>query len=314
MLVAGFDIGGTKSEVVVLDYQKGQYVILSRKRIATLREDAYEQILNRLANLLIEALSSCSIEVSQLEAIGIGMPGTIDPQSGVMLNGNSLVFVGHNISCDLADKLNYQRKIYCDNDANCFTYAEAKLGAGAQCTKAWEQQSAIGIILGTGCGGGILLNGQLVRGVHGGAGEIGHTVLHERGYACYCGQKGCAEQYLSGPAISAHFQMRSGKSGVSTPQVFELYEKHDPLAVAVINDYLQDLALFIGELTNIFAPDYFILGGGVSNQQLIYDYFADFEPPNLFIKGFPVTVYKNSLGDSAGVIGAAILAADRKEN
>lgn len=315
MIVAGFDIGGTKSEVALISLEEDSFKILARERIATERQRPYEELIIRLKDLFFQTMEIAGLQLNDIESIGIGMPGTIDPQSGIMLNGNSSVFVDRNISSDLKNTIGFSGSLYCENDANCFAYAEARFGAGKSFAKPFEQQTSVGIILGTGCGGGIIINGNVLQGHHGGAGEIGHSELYSAGHACYCGSKGCAEQYLSGPSLEAHFANRIYSQIDKRPsaqEIFELYDKKDPIAIAVVNSYFQDLAKFLGNLTNILAPDYFVLGGGVSLQPAIYSFFEKNTSPNLFIKGYPLHIFKHILGDSAGVIGAAVLGYERR--
>lgn len=317
MIIAGFDIGGTKSEIALLDFDANEdhFEILARQRIPTDRHRPYQEILESLKNLFLATLKEAKCEINEVVSIGIGMPGTIHPQTQKMLNGNSSVFIGKHIANDLKEKIGFPGSVYCENDANCFAYAEARLGAGKEFEKPFHEQTSIGVILGTGCGGGIIVKGDILSGHHGGGGEIGHSELYTDGHACYCGQKGCAEQYLSGPAIEAHFATRIYKQIEKRPsaqEIFELYDKKDPIATAVVTSYLHDLEKFFGTLSNILAPDYFVLGGGVSQQKAIYEYFSELRESHLFIKGYPFYVFQHKLGDSAGVIGAAVIGFERR--
>lgn len=315
MIIAGFDIGGTKSEVAFIELDSDSFNIICRERISTQRQRPYSELINRLKNLFFETMESAGLSLGQVESIGVGMPGTIHPETGIMLNGNSSVFVGNAIAKDLQVAIGHKHNIYCENDANCFAYAEAKFGAGKDFPKLFEKQISLGIILGTGCGAGVTVYGNVLQGHHGGGGEVGHTELHTNGKACYCGGAGCAEQYLSGPALEGHFASRIYSQIEKRPgarEIFELYDKKDPIATAVVKSYLQDLEKFLGNLSNAFAPDYFVLGGGVSLQPAIYEHFTKREASNLFIKGYPLNVFQHKLGDSAGVIGAAILGYERR--
>ena len=310
----GFDIGGTKTEAVLLSERPGTLDILARKRISTDRNRQYEDIVEDFKNLSLAILKEANVELKQVESIGLGLPGTIHPESQIMLNGNSQVFVGKNLSSDLKKALNFSANIRSANDANCFALAEVIGGAGLlfekETGKAVKEQTAIGIIIGTGCGGGIVINGQVLNGATGGAGEIGHTELYTDGHSCYCGMKGCAEQYLSGPAIEGHFARRMDSQMEKRPnakEIFELSKNGDPIALAVVKQYYHDLSKFMATLTNILAPDYFVLGGGVSLQEDVIDYFKDGINYPMFIKGYSPKVYQHQLGDSAGVIGAAFL-------
>ena len=365
MLILGFDIGGTKVEATLFEFEKDNYKVMASKRIPTDRHLKYEEIILNLKNLTLSLLKESSKTILDISAMGFGLPGTIHPESGLMLNGNSTIFVGNNIGRDLANALSFEGKVVVENDANCFAYAEAKLGAGKEIKKEFKKQVSIGIILGTGlgllvnevniikevsynhipyfptatvefhkgklifgelegkkqvsigiilgtgCGGGVITYGNLLRGSHGGAGEIGHSELYTNGHSCYCGHRGCAEQYLSGPALEAHFARRIYSQIEKRPgakEIFDLFSQKDPIAIAVVNSYLQDLSKFLGNLSNLFAPDYFVLGGGLSLQPAISEFFKENKPLNLFISDEFSPVYQHKLGDSAGVIGAALLA------
>ena len=316
MYLLGFDVGGTKTEAALIKYQgSGEVQVLGRRRIPTDRHLGYHTIIENFRHLALEVLQAHGMGVNDLHGIGMGIPGTVHPVAQTMSNGNSLVFLNRPIGQDLAQLLKFSGPVICENDANCFAYAEALAGAGldyqGKTGKEIREQVAIGIILGTGCGGGIITYGKILRGQSGGAGELGHMELFSDGHPCYCGMRGCAEQYLSGPALEAAFAQRINSQIPQRPgakEIFELYQQFDPVATAVVLQYLQHLAKFLATLTNIFAPDYFVLGGGLSLQPLIVNHFAQDIPYRKFINNYNPLVLPHRLGDSAGVIGAALLA------
>src|SRR3984885_11357799 len=187
----GIDLGGTKIEGVVLD-STGREIF--RKRIATEREQGYRHILERLKLLHDELVASVS---GQPTTFGIGPPGAISPRTGLLKNSNTVCMNGQPVKADLEKLLG--RKIEIQNDANCFAMAEALMGAGK------GKKLVFGVIMGTGCGGGIVHNGEVLTGPQGIAGEWGHMSINPNGPPCYCGQRGCVESYISGGGAEARY-------------------------------------------------------------------------------------------------------------
>jgi fructokinase len=235
-----------------------------------------------------------------------------------MLNGNTMVLIGRDLVGDIRRKANLPEKVpmRAENDANCFALAEALCGAGLMHAKKSgipvHAHVAVGIILGTGCGGGIVIQGRTVQGARGGGGELGHTILYKDGHQCYCGQSGCAEQYLSGPALESLMATRHysqlGAAPLSAKEIFEKAQAGDPAALAVLKRYRNDLGRFLGSLTSIFDPHYFVLGGGLSLQPAVYENLSATLANHTFLPDSQVPVYQHQLGDSAGGLGAALLA------
>ena len=302
--------------------------ILVRDRVPSEREKGYQDVMERLGRLLNQVLQSVNMDGSLLSSIGVGLPGSVDPKTEKMIFGNSAIFEGQNVKDDLANMLGIQNqitektiRITINNDANCFALAEFLGGAGLNYQKEFDipfhQQIAIGIILGTGVGGGIILKGEILTGKGGGGGEIGHTNLHPGGKLCYCKQQGCAELYLSGTGIESGYKDHLNSSdnrfnGLQKPkssrEIFASLEHgDDPIATLLIDQYIADLSRFIANLNNIFDPHYFVLGGGVSNQDHIYRNLETSLKTHGFLKNHTAKIYKHKLGDSAGVIGAAAL-------
>lgn len=338
MYVMGFDVGGTKIEASLFRLSaqpvrksgSGAFECshpvhgslfgetLAQVREPTERHKGYEAIADKMARLVGETCASASIAPAELKGIGLGLPGSIDPRTHQMLNGNTMVLIGRDLVGDIRRQLKLPQDVLmrAENDANCFALAEALCGAGLQFARTQgvpvAEQTAVGIILGTGCGGGIVIGGKTVQGARGGGGELGHTVLHRGGHQCYCGQSGCAEQYLSGPALESLMATRHysqlGSAPLSAKDIFAKADAGDPAALAVLKRYKSDLGQFLGGLTSVFDPHYFVLGGGISLQSSIYPGLSEIISQHTFLPDSKIPVYQHQLGDSAGGLGAALLA------
>ena len=312
----GIDVGGTKTEICLL----GSSAVASlafRERMATDREKSLPEFFDRLRTLLKKSLESRSIGFSEITTIGVGLPGSIDPIQGIMLEGSVSFFKGHDLRRLFAREISldgspFAGEIAFDNDANCFALAETYLGAG----KKWAEENGIhpkhlcmiGVTLGTGVGGGLIVNGKLIRGRRGGAGEIGHMTLVEAGRPCYCGKRGCAEQYLSGPAFEYFFNNHTeALHPLGGKEIFELADQNDPFAVSAIESYRDRLVYFLSNLSNLLDPHVIVLGGGMSTQRRIYEGMSERLSSACFLTQEPPAVIPNVLGGSAGVIGAALL-------
>ncbi|MES2767714.1 MAG: ROK family protein [Bdellovibrionota bacterium] len=290
-LHTGYDIGGTKTEIVLLSQDEK---ILFQLREPTERDRGYDHILSVLKKLFDACIDDQKITPKDITSIGLALPGTVCPVSQKMLVGNTRVLEGKDIKSDFLKILNIDIPIRAENDANCFALAECHYGVG----RSIKSQNMVGIILGTGVGSGIILNGKIYSGKRGAAGEAGHTFLKKGEKLCYCGQFDCAELYLSGPGYQNFYFEKTGEEA-STSIIFK---KKDFLEI-----YKQDLALFLARLTNILDPDYFVLGGGVSKADELYSDLENLMKPHLFHKEDPPRILKHRLSDSAGSIGAALL-------
>lgn len=318
----GFDVGGTKIEAVLLansektsessiifdDGQERTYKVIDRQRVATEREKGYDSIIGKIADLGKKLLSQQQVDPRDLLGMGFGLPGTIDPKTHKMLIGNTGALVGQELATDLALAFKWDVPMKLANDANCFAFSEAMSGVGwrhrQQSGQSFRELKAIGIILGTGCGGGFVVNGQIYSGKHGGAAEFGHMTLVSNGRPCYCGRKGCAEQYLSGSAFT---EIYGQADKIGSKEIFEKAKSGESKALAAVKEYRKNLAQFLGNLTCAFDPDFFVLGGGVSAQEIIYDGLEDLVVQRTFLPLNSVKIYSSDLGDSSGVIGAAFL-------
>lgn len=312
----GIDVGGTKTEVCLVQLQDPSqfqsYQIVGRERMDTLRAKGLSSFLSRLNELTKATIDKSSLTISELKGIGIGLPGSINPKSQILAAGSIPFLKDIPLNSVFKEALSFTKTIAFDNDANCFALAEAYLGAGFEWSKLNQIPSdelcMIGVTLGTGVGGGLLINGELIRGSRGGAGEIGHMTLIESGHACYCGKYGCSEQYLSGTAFEASYASRADRlESKSSKEIFKLIEEGHPLAIATLEHYRDHLVTFLSNLSNLLDPHVIVLGGGMSTQSRIYSKLEERLSEGCFLTKDPPAVLANLRGDSAGVLGAALL-------
>jgi fructokinase len=287
----GIDLGGTKIEGVVLDGD-GKEII--RKRIPTEREKGYEHILNRLKSLHDELAAAAG----QPTTFGIGTPGAIAPRTGLLKNSNTVCMNGRPVKRDLEKLLG--RKVEAQNDANCFALAEALMGAGR------GRNLVFGVIMGTGCGGGIVYKGEVFTGPQGIGGEWGHMCIDPQGPVCYCGQKGCVETFISGGGLEQRYLERYG---VRRPlkEVEAEYFARDARAVEFMQEFFDRYGRAMANLIDILDPDVVVLGGGVSNFKAIYNEGLKAVQKYVFTDVLETPIVKHELGDSAGVLGAALV-------
>lgn len=294
----GIDMGGTKIEGIILKSQDEPEELL-RLRVPTEADLGYEHILSQFEKLLSQMTLHAGY---QPDIIGLASPGTYIPTKGMMKNCNVTIINGKNFKSDLETKLDL--KIILANDANCFALAEATLGIGKEKT---GKAVIFGVILGTGVGGGIVVNGNLIQGKHGIGGEWGHNYLYpEEGNLCYCGKRGCNEQIISGPALERFYAELSG----SSRPMKEIHQRHldgiDPYASQTIQRLLDGFARALSVVVNIVDPDVIVLGGGVSHIDALYQN-SNLLREMIFNNEFETPIIKAKLGDSAGVFGAALL-------
>ena len=299
MAIWGVDLGGTKIEGVILK-EKNDPEVLVRSRIDTEADQGYEHILDRI-KLLIEKMSKESGLVP--ETIGFGTPGTLDPISLKMKNSNSTALNGRPLHQDLEKVLGLPIRIA--NDANCFALAEARMGSVKEVMP--DAQVVFGVIMGSGVGGGIVVNGKVISGRQGIAGEWGHNFLDESGGDCYCGRIGCVEKVISGRNLEQYFKEKTGQDR----KLKDLYAAHlkggDVEASMLINRLLKFFGKGIANVINILDPDVIVLGGGVGNIDLLYTEGVEEAKKYLFNTRMDTVFLKPTLGDSAGVFGAAFL-------
>ena len=298
----GIDLGGTKIEGSILRSVKDPEV-LTRMRIPTEQEQGYDHILNQIDKLI----GMMSKEVGALpEKIGIGTPGTLDPKTQTLKNSNTTCYNGKPFIKDLEKIINIPVSIA--NDANCFALAEAKLGAVK--SRDIDADVVFGVIMGTGVGGGLVVNGKIVGGRHGIGGEWGHNFLDESGGQCYCGKTGCVETVISGPFTQKYYQSLSGQE----KDLKEIVALHtagtDANATKTINRLTHFFGKAISVVIDIVDPDVVVIGGGVGNIDYLYTDGVKSAREFVFNDGLETIFLKPELGDSAGVFGAAMLVAD----
>ncbi|SUC34546.1 Fructokinase [Providencia rustigianii] len=295
----GIDLGGTKIEVIALD-DDGQ--ILFRQRIATPRGD-YEATLEAIQGLV----GAAEAETGQTGSVGVGIPGTLSPVTGKVKNANSTWLNGQPFDIDLSQRLG--RTVKMANDANCLAVSEAVDGAGA------GAKVVFAVIIGTGCGAGIAINGQVHSGGNGVAGEWGHNPLpwqddQDRlflaGETCYCGLTGCTEQFVSGTGFMADYKKLAGESKTGE-EIIQLAQEGNKHAIKAFEHYQDRLAKALAQAVNMLDPDVIVLGGGMSNVDELYQNLPEKISRWVFGREFDTPICKAEHGDSSGVRGAAWL-------
>jgi predicted NBD/HSP70 family sugar kinase len=295
----GLDLGGTKIEGVVLK-SKEEPEVLFRSRIDTEANQGYEHILNRIKALM----NTITAEVGESpKHIGIGTPGKIDPPTGLMKNSNTLVLNDRPFQRDLEKILG--KELIVANDANCFALAETKIGAVPQADP--KAKVVFGVIMGTGAGGGLVVNGTVIQGKHGIGGEWGHNFLDASGGPCYCGKVGCVEKVIAGPALEKFYSALSG-APKKLKTIIELARQgNDQHAVATLDRLIKSFGKALSVIINITDPDVIVLGGGVGNIDELYTLGVAEVQKHIFNNTLETKIVKPKLGDSAGVFGAAFL-------
>ncbi len=292
----GIDLGGTKIEAIALDDEGRQ---IERQRIDTPAG-------NYLATLEAIAVLINTIEnrLGQQASIGIGTPGALSPATGLLRNSNSVCMNGMPVKQDLQQLLG--REIRISNDANCFALSEAVDGAASGAAVVF------GVIIGTGTGAGVVVNGRVLGGANAIAGEWGHNPLpwpqdNERpGADCYCGKKGCLETFLSGPGFSHHYRLAGGDK-LDARAIVQRAEAGERLAQHSLDDYIDRLARGLAHIINVLDPDVIVLGGGMSNIQCLYDQVPLRWGRYVFSDVVNTRLMAPVYGDSSGVRGAAWL-------
>jgi len=293
----GVDLGGTKMEGVVVRVGE-EPEILARTRIPTEAASGYNHIIDQAVKL-VELLSTETGLTPT--AIGIGTPGTLDRVTNRIKNSNTLCLIDQPFKEDLERVLNIP--VYMANDANCFALAESIWGAASHL----KPETLFGVIMGTGVGSGIVVNGQILQGRHGIAGEWGHNPLDDSGPDCYCGKKGCVETIIAGPALERYYAELSGKSRPLKDIITDAQAESDVHAVRTLERLIFYFGKAIATIINILDPDVIVLGGGVGNVKELYTLGVEAIKPHLFNDALNTLFLKPKLGDSAGVFGAALL-------
>ncbi len=291
----GIDLGGTKTEAIVLD-ARGQPIF--RRRVDTPAQD-YTAILRTIGELVATAQR----ETGEKFSIGVGIPGAVSPHSGQLRNSNTACLNGRRFAADLEALL--ERPVRIENDANCFALSEALHGA------ARGHDVVFGVIIGTGTGGGIVVDGRLLGGAHAIGGEWGHNPLPWRRAedgepACYCGKTACIETFLSGPGMAANYQARFGKA-LSSREIVAAAASGERSCAQMLDAYHDQMARALAHLINILDPGAIVLGGGMSNIESIYVEVPRRLPQYVFSDYVATPILRAEHGDASGVFGAALL-------
>ena len=292
----GIDVGGTKIEALALD-EHGQE--LARYRVDT-PQHAYDATIAAM----VELVHRLEQEIGATATVGAGIPGSIRAASGLVKNANSTWLNGKPLRDDVSRALG--REVRVANDANCLAVSEATDGA------ARGQRTVFGVILGTGCGGGVAFDGRIHAGPNGVAGEWGHNPLpwasgaELPGPLCYCGKHGCLEQWVAGPAIARDFFESTGRR-LTMREIAAAYEAGDAEATATIERFEDRLARGLAHLVHVLDPDVIVFGGGVSRVKRIYDNLPKLIQSYTFGGDFDTPLLPALFGDSSGVRGAAWL-------
>jgi len=297
----GIDLGGTKIEGAILP-SLNDPVPLIRTRIDTESSKGYDHILRQIEKLVKQMQDLSGLTATK---IGFGTPGVLDPYLHTMKNCNSTALNGRPLKKDLEALLNIP--VALANDANCFALAETHWGVVKE--KFPEASLVFGVIMGSGVGGGIVMDGKIWNGCHGIAGEWGHNYLDDSGGACYCGKTGCVETIISGPALQRFYASITGNSITLKEIVLRHQQNIDEAAAQTIQRLCRFFGKAISVITNLLDPDVIIIGGGVGNVDVLYTEGLKSLGEFIFNNRVDVPIVKPSLGDSAGVFGAAALVA-----
>jgi len=285
----GIDLGGTKTEGILLDKK---FQVIERKRITTNQDKGYASILELIKNLV----STLRQNIDEQTSIGICTPGALSKSSGMIKNSNTQCLIGQDLKSDLQHILNQEISI--ENDANCFALAESQLGA------AQNYGMVFGVIMGTGVGGGLVINDEIHTGRTNIAGEWGHHCIRPDGNDCYCGKNGCVETYISGPALEKKWNALTS----DTLPLSEIVKNSKNNAYGIWKrEFLENFGISLANVIDILDPDVIVLGGGLSNISFLYDEGKDAVYEHVFSDSVDTPILKNQLGDSAGVFGACLL-------
>ena len=292
MFRLGIDLGGTKIEGIVLDDAGKE---LFRKRIPTERDRGYEAILQNIKTVYDDMVAA--IDGAE-HTFGMGTPGALSVKTGLLKNSNTVCMIGKPVKEDLEKLLG--RPIAIQNDANCFAMAEAILGAGK------GKRMVFGVIMGTGCGGGIVIDGQAWTGLQAIGGEWGHMSVDPSGPVCYCGVRGCVETFISGGGLQRMWQAEHGEAR-DLRDIEKDYYAGDERAAAFMEKFFFNFGRCMANLINVLDPDIVVLGGGVSKFDAIYTEGVKQVEIQVFSDTLETPIVKHEIGDSAGVIGAALI-------
>jgi len=292
-LRAGIDFGGTKIEIIVLGPDGDQ---LLRRRVPN--PGSYDAAVLAVVGLV----TSAEAELGRRCSVGVGIPGAISPGTGLVRNANSVWLNGHAFDRDLGEALSRQVRV--ENDANCFALSEASDGAAA------GLGVVFGVILGTGCGGGLVIGGRVLGGLHRIAGEWGHNPLPWPDAAdlpprpCFCGNNGCIERYIAGPALAEECDGPGARDASHIPP---RAAAGDAVAIAALARHADRVARGFAQIINVLDPDAIVIGGGLSNMAHLYTAVPPLLGRHVIADSVRTPILRNVHGDSSGVRGAAWL-------
>jgi hypothetical protein len=289
----GIDLGGTKISGIVFDDDPRQPVAYARAD--TEQTGGYNHILSQIESVVRELQQKSGLDLPA--HIGIGHPGTTDPATGGIKNSNTQPLLGRPLITDLSARLG--TRFVCANDANCFALAEAMHGA------AKGYATVFGIIMGTGVGGGVVIDGRVLSGAHGIAGEWGHSVLEPGGHLAYSGHRGVVESVLAGPSLERFYEECTGKR-MSLRDIVQ--QKTDLAAIRTVDRLVEMFGRAVAPVVNLLDPDAIVVGGGVSNVDALYERGPAEVAKWVFNYEFRTPILRAQLGADAGVFGAAMLA------
>ncbi len=294
MYKIGIDLGGTKIAGTILNPDGNEiFAEDKRPRRNTEQEKGYKNIVEKIASLYDELKAQIG---AAEHTFGICTPGAVSKKTGLLKNSNTVCLNGSPLKQDLSQKIG--REIVIENDANCFAMAEAKNYPG---------KVVFGVIMGTGCGGGIVVNDQVISGLQSIGGEWGHhTIYPKDGPYCYCGKRGCVETLISGGGLKNRFFERF-RVPLEVHQIFELAKKSENYATAFVDEFYDNFGIALSNLISILDPDVVVLGGGLSNLEELYTIGRERVRKYIFSDELETPIVKNKYGDSAGVIGAALI-------
>ena len=296
-MLLGIDLGGTKIEGIVLKSKENPEEVI-RHRVDTEEEKGYSQVISNIKSLVDSIENRINHKFNKL---GIGTPGTIDPETGLLKNSNSQCLNGMPIQKDLSKTLG--KTILIQNDANCFALAETLLGSVKD--QYPNAKNVFGIIIGTGVGGGVIIDGKTLYGSQGIGGEWGHTIVTDNGDKCYCGKRGCVETVISGRSLQIYYNKISGKK-LKFEEIYAI-KNSDSDAKKTLERLIKYFGKGLSNVVNIIDPEVIVLGGGLSNIDELYTEGYNELKKYVFNPTFKTPLLKPKLGDSAGVYGAALL-------
>ena len=291
MYKVGFDLGGTKVEGVILD-QNGKEI--DRRRRPNGKENGYDFVIENIASLYKELIADLK---GAPHTLGLCMPGSISKKTGLLKNCNIQFMNDRPFVQDLNKALGHNVAV--QNDANCFAMAEAATGAGK------GKGMVFGVIIGTGCGGGLVIDGKVINGLSENTGEWGHATINYNG-APWTTVTGAVEAYISGTGIETQYKSTWGEE-LSTAEIVAQYRKGDDKASSIMNEFFEHFGISIANLIKFLDPDVIVLGGGVSNVDEIYTEGLERVKKYVFHNDLYTPIVKNQCGDSAGVLGAAYI-------